>query len=154
MARRILFVCTGNICRSPMAQAVAEHMAAELGKDRMSFDSAGTGDWHAGEAPDARAIKAAEARGYTLNGQQARAITDEDYSSFDHLIAMDKSHQRWLLSARGARHLPETPISLLMDWSVGQAKTDVPDPYYGQEADFEQALDLIEKGIDGLLKRI
>lgn len=154
MAYRILFVCTGNICRSPMAQGVAEFLASEMGKDRMSFDSAGTGDWHAGEKPDTRAVKSAKKRGYAIQDQRARVITDEDFSQFDHIVAMDKGHQRWLLNARGARHLPETPISLLMDWSIGQAKTDVPDPFYGKEADFEKALDLIEKGVEGLINRV
>ena len=100
-----------------MAQGVAEFRAAEMGKTRMSFDSAGTGDWHAGEQPDARAVRVADNRGYTISDQRARVITDEDFHQFDHIIALDKGHQRWLLNARGARHLPETPISLLMDWS-------------------------------------
>jgi len=149
----ILFVCTGNICRSPTAEAVAKAMAERTGKE-LVLDSAGTGDWHVGERPDPRAVKAAEARGYDLSGITARAVTDDDFIRFDHLIAMDEGHRRWLAEARSGRQLPETKISLLMDWSVGLARTSIPDPYYGEAADFERMLDLIEKGCQGLVGRV
>ena len=149
----ILFVCTGNICRSPAAEAVAKVMAQHADK-ALVLDSAGTGDWHVGERPDPRAIMAAEARGYDLSGITARAVTDDDFTRFDHLIAMDDSHKRWLMEARSGRQLPDTKISLLMDWSVGMARTSIPDPYYGEEADFERMLDLIEKGCQGLIARV
>ncbi|EAP89661.1 protein tyrosine phosphatase [Oceanicaulis sp. HTCC2633] len=149
----ILFVCTGNICRSPTAEAVAKAMAERTGKE-LVLDSAGTGDWHVGERPDPRAVKVAEARGYDLSGITARAVTDDDFIRFDHLIAMDEGHRRWLAEARSGRQLPETKISLLMDWSVGLARTSIPDPYYGEAADFERMLDLIEKGCQGLISRV
>ena len=149
----ILFVCTGNICRSPTAEAVAKAMAERTGKE-LVLDSAGTGDWHVGERPDPRAVKVAEARGYDLSGITARAVTDDDFIRFDHLIAMDEGHRRWLAEARSGRQLPETKISLLMDWSVGLARTSIPDPYYGEAADFERMLDLIEKGCQGLVGRV
>ena len=149
----ILFVCTGNICRSPTAEAVAKAMAERTGKE-LVLDSTGTGDWHVGERPDPRAVKAAEARGYDLSGITARAVTDDDFIRFDHLIAMDEGHRRWLAEARSGRQLPETKISLLMDWSVGLARTSIPDPYYGEERDFETMLDLIEKGCQGLISRV
>ncbi|AZU02571.1 protein tyrosine phosphatase [Glycocaulis alkaliphilus] len=136
-----------------MAQGVAEIMAAKLNKSMM-FDSAGTGDWHAGESPDPRAVEAAARRGYDIAGQRARALSDEDFARFDHIIGMDAGHKRWLVTARDVRRLEERPVSMLMDWSVGLAGKDVPDPYYGDGAAFEHALDLIEKGVDGLLRRI
>lgn len=149
----VLFVCTGNICRSPLAQGVAEAMAAKHNK-AMVFDSAGTGDWHAGEAPDPRAVEVAARRGYDIADQRARALSDEDFDQFDHIIGMDSGHKRWLITARDVRRLEDRPVSMLMDWSVGLAGRDVPDPYYGDQAAFEHALDLIEKGVDGLLRRI
>lgn len=152
-ARAILFVCTGNICRSPMAEAVARRKADQSGRP-LVFDSAGTSDWHEGERPDPRAVKAGQARGYHFDGQVARAVTDEDFSRFDHLVAMDESHLKWLHKRRAALRLPERPISRLMDWSVGLAGRSVPDPYYGEAAEFEAALDLIEKGVEGLTCRV
>jgi protein-tyrosine phosphatase len=136
-----------------MAQGVAEIMAAKLNKPMM-FDSAGTGDWHAGEAPDPRAVEAAARRGYDIADQRARALSDEDFARFDHIIGMDAGHKRWLVTARDVRRLEDRPVSMLMDWSVGLAGRDVPDPYYGDEAAFEHALDLIEKGVDGLIRRV
>lgn len=149
----ILFVCTGNICRSPLAETVARTMAEARGKT-LAFDSAGTGDWHAGETPDPRAVAAARARGYDLSGIVARAVEDEDFNRFNYIVALDAGHLRWLLARRSALCLPERPMSRLMDWSVGLAGSDVPDPYYGKAEDFERALDLIEKGCEGLVARV
>ncbi|PWE18936.1 protein-tyrosine-phosphatase [Marinicauda salina] len=151
--RHILFVCTGNICRSPMAQGVATVLAERAGKN-LVFASAGTGDWHAGQPADARAVEAAKRRGYDLSGCVARQCVDEDFHRFDYLIALDGGHLRWLRTALSARRLPEKPISRLMDWSIGLAGRDVPDPYYGDAAEFDAALDLIEKGCEGLVRRI
>ncbi|MFP4519129.1 MAG: low molecular weight protein-tyrosine-phosphatase [Oceanicaulis sp.] len=149
----ILFVCTGNICRSPLAEAVARTMADARGK-ALHFDSAGTGDWHAGQTPDTRAVKAGEARGYDLSGIVARAVEDEDFGRFNYIVALDQGHLKWLQARRAALRLPEKPMSRLMDWSVGLAGRDVPDPYYGEAEDFERVLDLIEKGCEGLVARV
>ncbi len=149
----VLFICTGNICRSPLAEAVARARANEAGK-ALHLESAGTGDWHQGERPDPRAISAGKARGYDLSDLTARAVEDEDFRRFDHLVALDSGHHRWLLNRRAALRAPERPISRLMDWSVGLAGKDVPDPYYGDADEFEKVLDLIEKGVSGLVARV
>ena len=150
--RTFLFVCTGNICRSPLAEAVARTMAEKSGK-ALVFDSAGTGSWHEGETPDPRSIQAAERRGYDLTGQVARAVTAEDFDTFDYLIALDHSHERWLHSRRAALRKSEKPISRLLDWSVGRVGQDVPDPYYDDDQAFDHVLDLIEAGCQGLVTR-
>ena len=136
-----------------MAQGVGESLAAKLGK-AIVFDSAGTGAWHEGERPDPRAAEAAARRGIDISNQRARPVEDEDFTRFDHLIGLDRGHKRWLINARDARRTADRPISLLLDWSVGLAGRDVPDPYYDGPQAFADALDLIEKGVEGLLKRL
>ncbi len=149
----VLFVCTGNICRSPLAEAVARTKADSVSKF-IAVDSAGTGDWHVGERPDPRSIQVGARRGYDLSSQAARAVEDEDFHRFDYIVAMDSGHQRWLLNRRAALRAPERSITRLMDWSVGMAGRDVPDPYYGGESDFEAVLDLVERGVEGLVARV
>ena len=149
----VLFVCTGNICRSPLAEAVARTKAEAAGKF-LFVDSAGTGDWHVGERPDPRSIEVGASRGYDLTGQAARAVEDGDFRRFDYIIAMDAGHQRWLMNRRAALREPERSITRLMDWSVGMAGRDVPDPYYGDVSDFEAVLDLVERGVEGLVARV
>ena len=147
-----LFVCTGNICRSPLAEAVARKLAEDAGK-ALVFDSAGTGGWHEGEVPDHRSAKIGAARGYDLTGQVARAFEDEDFDRFDFLIGLDTSHERWLHLRRASLLKNEKPISKLLDWSVGRVGQDVPDPYYDDDAAFEAVLDLVEAGCKGLVAR-
>jgi len=150
---RLLFVCTGNICRSPTAEGVARARLDALGLD-WAVDSAGTGDWHAGEAPDARAVEAAAARGYALDALRARAVTVEDFSRFDRLLAMDAGHERFLRRMAQKTRMGGPAggaISRLLDWAPASGAADVPDPYYGSAGGFERVLDLVEAGVDGLI---
>jgi len=147
---RLLFVCTGNICRSPTAHAVARTRLSAVGLD-WQVDSAGTGGWHAGEAPDERAARAGAARGHDFSGLSAREVEPDDFSRFDHIIAMDRSHLRDLRAMPGAGRGAQ--ISLMMDWA-GETGVDVPDPYYGGEDGFDRVLSMIERSVDGLIGQL
>ncbi len=149
----VLFVCTGNICRSPTAEAVLRARAEAAGlADRLTVDSAGTHGYHVGEPPDERAQEAALVRGYDLSTLRARRVSPDDFERFDHLVAMDAGHMAQLarLAPADQRH----KLSLLMDFAPSRAGLNVPDPYYGGQHHFEQVLDLIEAGVDGLLARL
>ena len=147
---RLLFVCLGNICRSPMAEGVFRRVAAEKGVlDLFEVDSAGLGDWHVGQAPDARAQEAALNRGMDISGQSARQITAADFAHFDLLLAMDGSNYAELteLAPRSARH----KIRRFLDFAPHIETKDVPDPFFGETEGFGHALDLIEEAARGLL---
>ena len=147
---KVLFVCTGNICRSPTAEGVFLHRAAERGlAGRVAADSAGTSSEEHGNPPDPRARRAADARGYALPDRRARRIAGTDFDEFDLILAMDRGHL-----ARLERIAPDHArerLRLFMDYAGDGMPKDVPDPWYGGAADFEHALDLIEAGVDGLL---
>jgi protein-tyrosine phosphatase len=145
---KVLFVCLGNICRSPSAEGVARAIAArEFPGIAVEFDSAGTADYHVGEPPDRRSIAAARRRGYDISGLRARQVTSADFSGFDYVLAMDRANLADLerLGARGRAH-----VGLFMTFAPG-AEPEVPDPYYGGAGDFERVLDLCEAGARGLL---
>ena len=150
---RVLFVCTGNICRSPTAEAVLRKAVAEAGlTECIACDSAGTEAWHAGKAPDPRAVRAASLRGYEMVDLRARALNPRDFAVFDLLIGMDSGHIDDLRQMRP----PEAKgrVALFLSFSpaiVADRGPDVPDPYFGGAADYEHALDLIEAGTPGLL---
>lgn len=151
--KRILFVCTGNICRSPTADGIARHLAAEMGlAHRFEFDSAGTHSWHTGEAPDPRAQTAARKRGYDLSGLRARPVLDGDFDSFDLILAMDKGHLVWL-KRECPRHL-HGKLDLFLNYSERHAGEDVGDPYYGGPEGFEEVLDQCEDAVRGILARL
>lgn len=145
---RILFVCTGNICRSPTAEAVLLHRAGALGLDVVA-DSAGTSAEEFGNPPDLRARAAASARGYTLLNRSARQVRSADFTDFDRVLAMTTAHLRTL--ERRAPSSGTARLQLFMDFVSAKGPRDVPDPWYGDDADFELVLDLIETGIDGLI---
>jgi protein-tyrosine phosphatase len=147
---RLLFVCTGNICRSPVAEGVFRRLADQAGlSQRVTVDSAGTGDWHLGEPPDERAQAAAWRRGIDISGLRARRLAASDFRRFDLLIAMDRGHLRTLERAAptGAR----AELRLFLDTAPELGTAEVPDPYYDDEPAFESMLDLIEAGCRGLL---
>ena len=150
---QVLFVCTGNICRSPTAEGVFRGLVAQAGLgDQVAAGSAGIIAYHVGEAPDARAHEAAARRGYDLGGQAARQITRRDFDAFDYVIALDQGHHRQLLALK-----PEDAparLRLLLEYAPKLGILDVPDPFYGDAAGFERAIDMIEAGAAGLLESI
>ena len=150
---KVLFVCTGNICRSPSAHAVFEHLVVQDGLgNRIAVDSAGTHAYHVGEPPDARSQETAAQRGIDMSDQVARKVRHEDFTEFDLLVAMDRGHHRHLLSMAPPEQIGK--VLLFMDYVDGAKGTDVPDPYYGGPQGFEQVLDLIEEGSRTLLAQI
>src|SRR5690606_17999769 len=148
---RILFVCSGNICRSPTAQAVFRHLLMREAPDlRVEVDSAGIGDWHIGSPPDRRSQAAARRRGFDLSDLRARQITREDFRSFELILAMDAGHLDEL--QRQAPPDARERIRLFLEFAEDCGRREVPDPYYGGEAGFEQVLDLVEEASRGLLQ--
>jgi protein-tyrosine phosphatase len=152
-AVRVLFICSGNICRSPTAEGVLRKLIEEAGlAERIEVDSAGIGDWHVGDPADPRTVQAAARRGYDLTPLRARQLQRMDYEDFDLLVAMDRGHYEHLSQRRPDGGTGR--IHLLLDFAPEAAPAggpDVPDPYYGGTADFEHALNLIERGAAGLL---
>jgi len=150
---RILFVCMGNICRSPTAEGVMRGLLRAEGLERaVQIESAGTGGWHAGSAPDARAVAAARMRDVVVEGE-ARQVTAEDFERFDLLLAMDRDNEHELL-ARAPDQQARAKVRLLREFdpaSVAAGDLDVPDPYYGGDDGFEHVLDLVEAACRGLL---
>lgn len=140
----VLVVCTGNICRSPTGEGVLRHLVRERGlQGRIEVASAGTHDYHVGEAPDARSVEHAARRGYDLSEQRAAQVSHEDFQAHDYILAMDRGHLRILrgLQPPGSR----AKLGLFLEASGRWKDEDVPDPYYGGTAGFEQVLDMVEE---------
>jgi len=147
---RVLFVCLGNICRSPMAEGVFRRVAEEEGvANRFEIDSAGMGDWHIGQAPDTRAQAAAQNRGMDISGQRARQVTAADYRRFDLILAMDDSNYDELIGLAPKSELHK--VRLFLDYAPRAGTRNVPDPFYGGSEGFDHALDLIEAAAQGLV---
>ena len=148
---RVLFVCLGNICRSPTAEGVMGRLLTTEAADlAVEVDSAGTADYHVGAAPDARSQAAAKRRGIDLSGLRARQIVAADFSRFDFILAMDGANLAHLHSIRPATATAH--LDLLLKFAPNRVCRDVPDPYYGTKADFDQVLDLVEAGARGLIE--
>ena len=150
MTVSVLFVCLGNICRSPTAEAVFRERVIAAGlEEKIRIDSAGTGDWHIGRAPDPRTREAAARRGYQMDSLRARQVSPQDFYEFDVVLAMDNAN----LSDLQAMQPADVTVTLgrFLDYASGAAVSEVPDPYYGGEDGFDRVLDLIEGGADGLL---
>jgi low molecular weight protein-tyrosine phosphatase len=146
----VLFVCTGNICRSPTAEAVFRKLVADAGMSGAFIaDSAGTHGYHIGEPPDPRAQASAADRGYDLSALRARRVERSDFQRFDLIVAMDRGH--FTLLSRMAEPSTAHKLKLMMSYADGFKEKDVPDPYYGGSQDFERVLDMLEDAARGLL---
>lgn len=148
--KRVLFVCTGNICRSPTAEGVFRKLVTSAGLEgHIATDSAGTVDYHVGDAPDLRMQQAARVRGYDLSRLRARRVNGDDFQRFDLIVAMDRSHREILarMAPAGTAH----KVRMMMEFAQRASHDEVPDPYYGGPEGFELVLDLLEDAAEGLL---
>ena len=149
----VLFVCLGNICRSPTAHGVFETLVKGEGlSDVIAVDSAGTGDWHLGCPPDERATQTALIQGYDLSHLRARKVKVEDFEQFDHILAMDRINLANLKRMAPTDFIGK--LSLFLDYADQPGPAEVPDPYTGGKDDFEQVLRLIENASRGLLRSL
>lgn len=148
---RVLFVCMGNICRSPIAQGVFEDVLRREGlEDEVLVDSAGTGSWHVGSPPDDRAQRSASLRGLDLSSQQARQISRDDCESFDYILTMDEDNYRTVAALCHGNAV----VRPFLDFATDSPEREVPDPYYGGPDGFEHVLNLVEDASEGLLEDI
>ena len=152
MSIRVLFVCMGNICRSPTAHALFREQVDRAGlATHIEIDSAGTHAYHVGNAPDARAIATARARGINMADLRARQVHQDDYSQFDYIVAMDEENLSVLLAS--CPEAERARLSLMLDWTTGWGR-EVPDPYYGEEDGFGEVLDILEAGCPLILQTL
>lgn len=150
---RILFICMGNICRSPTAEGVFRHvMATQAPQLQIEIDSAGTHDYHVGAPPDRRSIAAAKRRGIDLSALRARMVATEDFSRYDLILAMDEENLSELKRRAPPAH--HERIRLMMEFAPQAASRTVPDPYYGGPQGFEEVLDLLEEAASGLMQEL
>lgn len=147
----VLFVCLGNICRSPMAEGALRAEAARCGLD-LQVDSAGTGDWHAGEPPDPRAAAAARRQGVDISDQRARQVRSEDFRTFDLIVALDRQNLRDLRAV--APDDATARLGLLLDHTPGRVGQDVADPWYGDAAGFDVTWNEVSLAVRGLTEWI
>lgn len=149
----VLFVCMGNICRSPSAEAVFRRLVTQNQlEDRIHMESAGTHGFHSGETADDRSLESAKKRGFDLSAHIARQIRMEDFEKFDYVLAMDQRNH--ILLKEYAPDQYHDKIRLFMEFAEGNPATEVPDPYYGGDDGFEHVLDLVQEASEGLLQDI
>jgi len=154
--KRVLFVCLGNICRSPTAEGVLRAIAArEFPELPIAIDSAGTANYHVGEPPDRRTVAAARRRGYDLSSLRARQVHADDFERFEYVLAMDRANLVELAELEQQWPVAASPqLGLFLDFAPDCGFDEVPDPYYGGVEDFERVLDLCEAGARGLLLKL
>ncbi len=151
---RILFVCLGNICRSPVAEGVFRHKVKEAGLEaHFEIASAGTGDWHVGKPPDARMCAAVKRRAVDISGQRARQVTEADFAAYDHILVMDRSNLENARKLDPAGTYAER-IALFREFDPEPGDLQVPDPYYGGPEGFEHVLDIVFRTSDALLQHL
>ena len=150
---KVLFICMGNICRSPTAEAVFRHYVEKAGlEDRIEIDSAGTHDYHIGATPDARTQRAAKQRGYDMSALRGRQVDAMDFNRFEYVLAMDEANLDILKRIRPRE--AQGHLGLFLEFAQCHAEREVPDPYYGGTGGFEKVLDLVEDAAHGLLTHI
>lgn len=149
MASKILMVCLGNICRSPLAEGI---MRSKLSEDFM-VDSAGTGGWHAGELPDKRSISIAKNRGLDITNQRARQFKKSDFDTFDHIFVMDNSNYKDVL-ALAPNEEAKLKVKLILNEIFPNENVDVPDPYYGGQDGFENVFDMLNQACEEIARKL
>ena len=151
MTTKVLFVCMGNICRSPIAQGVFENLLRREGlEDEVEVDSAGTGGWHVGSPPDERAVESAARRGLEIGGQRARKFSPEDCHRFDYILTMDEENYRSVSAVCSGSAV----VRPFLDFDQEGPEREVPDPYFGEADGFERVMDLVEAASEGLIGEI
>jgi len=150
---RVLFVCMGNICRSPTAEAVFRRYVEKAGLvEHILIDSAGTHDYHIGDAPDARTQRAAKQRGYDMSNLRGRQVEAGDFNRFDYVLAMDEANLSILQSLRPSD--AQSHLGLFLEFAEHHTEREVPDPYFGGSDGFERVLDMVEDAANGLLQHV
>ena len=150
MKTKILMVCLGNICRSPLAEGILQ---SKLPKDKFIVDSAGTGGWHAGELPDKRSISTAKNRGLDITNQRARQFKKSDFDTFDYIFVMDNSNYKDVL-ALAPNEVAKSKVKLILNEIFPGENVDVPDPYYGGQDGFENVFDMLDQACEEIARKL
>lgn len=150
MPTKILMVCLGNICRSPLAEGILQ---SKLPKDKFLVDSAGTGGWHSGELPDKRSIETAKNKGLDITNQRARQFKTSDFDTFDHIYVMDMSNYKNVLSL-SQNEIQKSKVKLILNELFPNENVEVPDPYYGGQNGFEQVYEMLDKACDIIAEKL